>query len=364
MNILYLSLILLVISTLEFFNKKNIFYFFIATILIYFHIGLSYKLGVDWIEYYSLYENISNYENYEIGFSWLSKFFSYININFWVFVFAIKFIFLTSLFALIKKYCLYPTTAITFILIFLFPFINDPLRQLIATSILFLGILMNKSKISYKNIIFGFLFHSSYILILFIKLQFIKRKQLVKISILFVFLSLLLIHNFHYLLLLGDNFIIKKIYFYLTYAVQPNIYSLFIRIIFLYFVCFNKHVDLINKKILTNSVYINFWMLSFLLLLVELLAFQFPLLSQRLRIYLSPFPFILFLNYIYFLKDIIFKSTLLLIVFLYLYATLFSFMSGPMGSFYSLENNIVIQFLLDFPPNDIEENIRNFWLTN
>ncbi|MER1747591.1 EpsG family protein, partial [Proteus mirabilis] len=219
-------------------------------------------------------------------------------------------------------------------------------------------------KFSYTKIFIGTLFHSSYIFILFTKLREIKKKKLVSISIPLVLISILILDNFHYLSFIGDNFIIRKLNFYLTYSVKPNIYSLIIRIFFLYIICFNKKINFSNKTMLKINIYKTFWILSFLLLLAEILAFQFPLLSQRLRLYLSPFPFILFLNYLSLLKNYTNKLVLFSIIFLYLYATLFNFINGPMGSFYSLENNYFTQLFLGFPSNNIEENVRNFWLKN
>ncbi|MCU6356702.1 EpsG family protein, partial [Morganella morganii] len=269
---------------------------FIISTLFY---SLSYKTGVDWVEYRRLFDDQLSNNNFELGFLSLANIFSYMNINFWIFIFIIKIVFISSLFYFVWKFCDYPSIAICMIIGLLFPFFNDPIRQLIAATMLFSSVSIIKNSPGYINILIGSLFHSSYALLLFSKLKKISKKIIIIVTLTLISIIIVTMKNPQLIQIVGDNFLTRKLLFYISYASPPNLYSLALRIFFISYICISKKVQNTNKRNMPYNTYSLFWVLSFFLLLTEIIAFELPILSQRLRIYLIPFPIIMFLNYIF-----------------------------------------------------------------
>lgn len=337
--------------------RRRIYYYLTCAVIMS-TMGLGYQLGVDWAEYERVYVGESlNPGNYEVAYVFINNYLNKMGINFWFYVIFLKIVFLTSLFMVVSKYCKLPVLALTFTLMFIFPFVNDPLRQLIAAIFLFSGFYFNQRKPGLLNIFVGSLFHSSYAIFISGYLNFFTKKSVYLILALISAVLFVIAHAGGYV---ADNMIYRKLSFYLEYSSISNVYASIFRVILFCYICFSASVYKINSFILGHKLTRSFWLLSLIYLWLEIIALTFPLLSQRMRLYLTPFSFILLSNYLNFTLGKLKANLIATVFYVYLFLSLFQFLHGPMGHFYSMENNVFLNYVTDFS-NDKTYEVNEFW---
>lgn len=343
--------------------KKNTY--LISSITVLFFIGFGYRLGVDWVEYENVFYNRSiKIENYEIGYLYLNEFLSYMKVPYWVFSITIKLIYLTSLIFMLYKYTKLPTLALTFTVYMLFPFFNDPLRQLISATIMIATFLLFNRSNGIISIILGSLFHTSYPITTCAFLVKIKKTTIIYSYIIFSLITIILLSSLNAIPNIEApilNILFDKLKFYLQYAQYSNPYSLILRIAFLIFICFSITVSKNNISIIGIKNEKTFWIYSITYLLLELSLFMLPIVTQRIRIYFIPFVFILFCNYIFSIKKTILKIAIFIVTITYLLGSLYLFISKPIGSFYNLNNNLLIHIFIDKENLNTIEKVNLYW---
>ncbi len=338
-------------------SRRKIYYYSACTIIVY-SMGFGYQLGVDWVEYERLYVGeSSNTGNYEILYIILNNLLSKAGISFWLYVISLKILFFISLFLMLSKYCKLPVLALTLTLLFVFPFLNDPLRQLIAAALLFYSFYFSEKGPCIVNVFIGSMFHSSYIIFISGYLRFFTKRS---IFIILIISSLLLLGIAYGGLFVNSGMIYKKLSFYLEYSSTSNVYALLFRIIIFSYICFSTQLYRINSSMLGSKTTNSFWILSLIYLWLEIIAFTFPLLSQRMRLYLTPFSFIMLSNYLYFCINKLKNNIIAAIICSFLIVSLYQFLNGPMGHFYSLENNFFLNYIDGFS-NDKTYEVNEFW---
>lgn len=361
-GVFVIFLILVLFSLLESTNLSNnikSFLWFIASGLVLFTLGLGYKVGLDWVAYQDNYYH-NNFESFEALYSALSVFSASLGINFWFFAIAIKLINTILLLKIFKKYTKLPILAVTIFFAMTYPYINDVLRQIVASIIILSSFLVMKKYPSMISIIVAIGFHTSSLLLLLGKVKIFKRSSK-KFTLILVLGSLatgsLLIGLLNSGLFGSFNYVaISKLQMYAEESKLANLYSLLIRIsIFALALYFQYKIKGIYSKV-DDWVY----RATLLILLIEILTISVPLISQRVRIYLLPFVCIALTNGIYNLPKG-FKTTLIGYVLGYCTLFLYLFTSGVFGNFYQLDMNIIIQFIKGFPPNNWESAAFDFW---
>lgn len=366
-TIIFISTLIL-LSFMEVITKNEIIKkntYLISSITVLFFIGFGYKLGVDWVEYENVFYNRSaKIENFEIGYLYLNEFLSYINFPYWVFNIAIKIIYLTSLIFMLYKYTKLPTLALTFTVYMLFPFFNDPLRQLISATIMIVTFLLFNRSNGIIGIILGSLFHTSYPITACSFLVKIKKSTIIYIYVMFALITVTLLSSLNAIPNIEVpilNILFDKLKFYLQYAQYSNPYSLILRIAFLMFVCFSVTTSKNNINIIGYKNEKIFWIYSTTYLLLEISSFMLPIITQRTRIYFIPFVFILFCNYIFSIKNVIFRVAIFIITNSYLLLALYLFISKPIGNFYNLNNNLIIHIFINNEDLNTAEKVNLYW---
>ena len=354
--------ILLCLSVVELLNKNNNIKSFIwvfTSTLILFLLGFGYKVGVDWVSYKD------NYGSYYIGFEPLynifSSFIANMNINFWVFAILLKCIHTILLLKIFREYTKLPILAATIFFSLTYPYINDVLRQIVASIVILSSFLIYKRYPSLISIIFASGFHASSLTLAIGKLKFFNSTSnrfivLLVIGCLIAGLSLKGILTSSILSSLSYTSI-NKLQFYSEGSSLSNLYSSFVRFsilsLALYFQAkFNRSHSSINDWIYRATL---------LMLLIEALTLSIPLISQRVRLYLLPFVCIALTNGISSLPRNL-KVGVTTYVLSYCMLFIYLFTHGPFKEYYQLDMNIIIQFFKEFPPNDWESAAYSFWL--
>lgn len=342
-------------------NIKN-FLWFISSVLLLFILGLGYKVGVDWVNYQDNYY-YNDFEGFEPLYNMLSAFSASLGINFWFFVILIKSINTILLLKIFKRYTKLPILAATIFFALTYPYINDVLRQIVASIILLSSFLIIKRYPTIFSVIFATGFHTSSSILILGKLKFFKRSSrrftlilVLGSSIIGFFLAELLtsgiFNSFSYLAF-------SKLQMYTEQSKVANLYSTSVRVsIFVLALYFQFKVKRIHSKV-DDWVY----RATLLMLLIELLTINIPLISQRVRIFLLPFVCIALVNGVYQLPK---GLKAILVGYLLSYCTIFLylFVSGVFGNFYQFDMNIVVQFIKGFPPNNWESEAFKFWKYN
>lgn len=364
-NILYLFFPLALFSILEIYSKKSLirkWIYFLTSFLFIFFIGFAYKLGVDWVEYTKVYSGISSQiSSYEIGYVYLNRIFFYSNISFWFFSISIKLIYSLTIILFFYKFSKNPTLSLTIFLGIMFPFFNDPIRQLIPSIFLFLSFIVMKRNLHLLGILMGSLFHSSFFILFVSFLSTIKKRTILLLLFFCSFTLIVILNELISLPYFGVSFldkIINKIEFYISYSEYANLYSTFIRIIFLMYVCFSRRIYTINESFLGVKLSRIFWLFSVVYLSLEIAFITLPILPQRMRFYFIPFVIILFSNSLSLSR---LKSLLLIFLLLsYLFISLYLFTEKPIGYFYQLEFNYIINLFID-NTSHLELLVNDYW---
>ncbi|WP_201612056.1 EpsG family protein [Psychrobacter immobilis] len=362
-GIFFVYLVLMFFSLVEISNvNKNIKYFLwlLSSLLIIFVLGFGYKVGVDWVGYKDNYILTDDIDSFEVLYNYSVKILSP-HISFWFFAIVIKVANIVLLLMVFKRYSKLPILAATVFFALAYPFINDVLRQLLASIVLLSAFCLYKK---YPNAIFIILssgFHSSAILLLTGKIRILNIRSKKNIFIMIatallvaVILGVLISVALPYLL---NGSASEKIEFYSSSSTIANVYSSVTRIgmycLALYF----------QRKVASDSNdaedYI--YRSTLLLLLIEIASLGLPILAQRFRLYLLPFVLIALTNGIY--KVINSKKVLMIILVLtYVSISLHRFLHGTFEMHYQLKMNILVQYFLGFPPNNWESDAYNYWI--
>lgn len=278
----------------------------ITSYLVFF--GFNYKFGVDWYNYYQMYEfeNSSTF-SIEIGYLFLQNVFFKLGVSFWVFSLLIKIFFWFCCYSLIKKYSYYFTSVILCFIILEMAFLNENLRQLIAAALLFLAIVNidNRSLFFFLCLILlASLFHISVILTIpiFVLYKYRKFQNITLLLIIIFFcLNLLKVDLPSYLVqlflpMLPEGFK-YKLQFYISIA-QPIItmgYITRMSILLLTFI-------IIHKKIRENKSLELMWCGLISAISYEVFLHETPILWIRLQEYFIIFLPMVILNLIQLLR--------------------------------------------------------------
>lgn len=336
--------------------KKYLFDYFVFISIFFLCFG--YMTGSDWRAYEPFYENIRQHNyidpimfRYEPGYVLLNYLFASINVPFWFFFPMLKTIlFYTTCKVVSKllpsKYYFFLFFVMVYSLYFLYEYIDNPMRNLIAATIFIssIGNYILKRKKKYLLIsLFCPLFHiSSIIVIIIIPFVILRHKK--KVLLVVYILSLILFSSntlFHYLITAGfgsKTYFILKLQGYLIseYGVG-KIFSLGFLLVNVFYAYFFFHY---RKKIITNYYREILWNLGFVFLILYRISLSMVILSRYQLFY---FPFF-YLNMI-FIYDLFGKQRkaifLLLITFISMY-TSFSLIKG--STKYLPYTNIILHY--------------------
>ncbi|WP_296404595.1 EpsG family protein [Psychrobacter sp.] len=331
-----------------------------SSALVIFVLGLGYKVGLDWVSYQDNYYYNNDSEGFEPLYNLLSRLFASLNINFWFFAIFIKSVNVILLLSIFKRYTKLPILTVTIFLALTYPYINDVLRQIVASIILLSSFLLFKKMPSILSIILSTGFHTSSLMLLLGKFNVFKLSSK-KFTILIILSSI----GFGSLLmgLLSSGLFttlnimaISKLQMYSEDSNIANIYSSIVRLsIYALALYFQTRVSNVKSGI-------NDWIYraTLLMLIIELLTMSIPIISQRVRLYLLPFVCIALTNGIATLPK---GTKLILIGYVLSYCILFLYLftHGVFGAFYQIDMNILIQLLRGFPPNNWESAAYSFW---
>lgn len=184
-------------------NVRSQFVFFSLIIIVGIFLCFGYMTGSDWREYElvynNLFTNISYNNRMEIGYYFYMLPFVFLGINFWSFFILTKIILYSINVYFLKKFIplkFYFAFFVFFCLFAMFEFIDNPMRNLIASTIYLFAIksILDKDIKKYLIICFiAFLFHKS--LIFMIPFYFILNKSFKtkKVIIYFVLFNIILL---------------------------------------------------------------------------------------------------------------------------------------------------------------------------
>ncbi|WP_312751123.1 EpsG family protein [Psychrobacter sanguinis] len=361
-SIFIVFIILLCLSLIELLNKNTnvkTFIWVLASTLILFLLGLGYKVGVDWVSYKDNYSNY--YSGFEPLYNILANFFANINVNFWVFAIFLKCIHILLLLKIFRKYTKLPILAAVIFFSLTYPYINDVLRQIVASIVILSSFLIYKKYPSLVSIIFASGFHASSLVLVVGKLKFfsVTSNRFIITLVIGCLIAGLSLKGILTSSILGSLSYtsINKLQFYSEGSNLSNLYSSIVRFsifsLALYF----------QAKVSRSESSINDWIYkaTLLMLLIEALTLSIPLISQRIRMYLLPFVCIALTNGIYNSRKH-FKLIVTTYTLTYCMLFIYLFTHGSFKDYYQLDMNIIMQFIKGFPPNNWESLAYDFWL--
>lgn len=363
-SIFYIYIILAILSAIELLSPdkliKNLVWFS-ASLCVLFTIGLGYQVGLDWVMYKDTYEGKIDPNSFEIFYNVLIGFLSRY-ISFWTFAICVKLAYVLLLLKTLKTLCRLPTVAVTVFFALAYPFVNDPLRQLIASSVFFIGFLLAKGYPRIYSIILATGFHSSAIILMLGKLKFFKKQSIRFLLYSLAFSAFIAFSLKNATILTFISFISasssEKLNFYASSSSVANIFSSIARVSILGFGVYLGA----KQKVRFSSIQLAVYQLAFLMLVVEIASFGLPIFAQRIRLYLLPFALIMLMNGISY-KSIEFKIYSILGILTYVGLSLYLFLNGQLSEYYQLKMNLLIQYNQGFPNNNWESNAYLFWIT-
>ena len=363
-SIFYIYIILAILSVIELISSDKLIktlVWFSASLCVLFTIGLGYQVGLDWVTYKDTYEGKIYTDSFEIFYNVLIAFLSRY-ISFWTFAIFVKVAYVFLLLKTIKTLCRLPTAAVTVFFALAYPFVNDPLRQLIASSVFFIGFLLAKGYPRFYLVLLATGFHSSAMILLLGKLKFFKKQ-----SIKFLFYSLAFSAFIAFALknttILGIISLFsasssEKLSYYSSWSSISNIFSSFARIIILGFSVYLG----VKQKEKFNNLQVAVYQLAFLMFVIEVASLGMPLFAQRVRLYLLPFTLILLMNGLT-QKSMQYRFLSIMGVISYAGMSLYLFLSSDFKEYYQLQMNLLIQYYQSFPAHNWEANAYLYWLT-
>ncbi|WP_318439272.1 EpsG family protein [Photobacterium leiognathi] len=297
-----IPLVLILLSTIEFFQKEKMnvnynivakkqlcYLFFIFYIVVF---SLRYKVGVDWYNYKTYFENSLYSNDYEIGFKLLNIILNKSGFDYWSVSFIASLIFIIFFLYRVYKDFDYPVIFSSWFLLLSLMNQLETVRLFLALSFLFIaiGYVKNKKNIyGYISIIIGgVLFHKTLLLYLVImplidsNIKNRTRIVIVFSSLIFAFLikpfqeHLIDFMKWISLYIKDDRFIFYLNQLDLNNLVSPITITYILKIsLFLFVLYFLTDDNEFTKK---NKIYLNIGVIYFLT--INLLSF-FPTIVYR-----------------------------------------------------------------------------------
>lgn len=316
--------------------KKYLFEYFI--IISVFFLCFGYMTGSDWRAYEPFYENIRQHNyidpimfRYEPGYVFLNYLFASLNVPFWFFFPMLKTILFITTCKVVSM--LLPSKSYFFLffvmvysIYFLYQYIDNPMRNLIAATIFIgsIGYFIIKRKKRYLMIsLLCPLFHISSIIVIII-IPFVILRHNKKILFVIYVVSLILFSSnaiFRYLITLGfgsNTYIVLKLQGYLIseYGIG-KIFSLGFLLVNIFYAYFLFHY---RNKIITSYYREILWNLGFVFLIVYRISLSMVILS-RYQLFYFPFFYINIILVFNLLRKQRKAMFLLLIAFLSMYTS-------------------------------------------
>lgn len=285
----------ILLSFIDFFLSKKIRQLLLIIILpsIIIFLGFRYKIGVDWLFYYTSYIDSIYNTSIEFGYNALTKISNYLGINYFTFQFIITTLSILSLLVFFKLFSPTPIFCLAIFILNSFIFNVEAIRQIISLSICTISLIyLSKNRI-YTSLILVMLsstIHISalvYLTCIILYLSNYIRNVTFILSLIFLIISFfgysILEFPIYILSELSDNPFIKKIHWYTLNKSSIITYSLFMKltVILAYYYLF-----IYNRNKSQNSNII-FSCLTAMLLSISLVGIYGTIIS-RIEIYFLP----------------------------------------------------------------------------
>ncbi|WP_432692305.1 EpsG family protein [Morganella morganii] len=285
----------ILVSFIDFFLSKKIRQLLLIIILpsIVIFLGFRYKIGVDWLFYYTSYIDSIYNTSIEFGYNALTQSSNYLGINYYTFQFIITTLSILSLLVFFKLFSPTPIFCLTIFILNSFIFNVEAIRQIISLSICTISLIyLSKNRI-YTSLILVILSSTIHIsalvyltCIIFYLSNYIRNITFI-LSLIFLVISFfgysILEFPIYILSEFIDNPFIKKIHWYTLNKSSIITYSLFMKltVILAYYYLF-----IYNRNKSQNSNII-FSCLTAMLLSISLVGIYGTIIS-RIEIYFLP----------------------------------------------------------------------------
>lgn len=285
----------ILLSFIDFFLSKKIRQLLLIIILpsIVIFLGFRYKIGVDWLFYYTSYIDSIYNTSIEFGYNALTQSSNYLGINYYTFQFIITTLSILSLLVFFKLFSPTPIFCLSIFILNSFIFNVEAIRQIISLSICTISLIyLSKNRI-YTSLILVMLsstIHISALIyltcIIFYLSNYIRNITFI-LSLIFLIISFfgysILELPIYILSEFIDNPFIKKIHWYTLNKSSIITYSLFMKltVILAYYYLF-----IYNRNKSQNSNII-FSCLTAMLLSISLVGIYGTIIS-RIEIYFLP----------------------------------------------------------------------------
>ncbi|MCU6235363.1 EpsG family protein [Morganella morganii] len=285
----------ILLSFIDFFLSKKIRQLLLIIILpsIIIFLGFRYKIGVDWLFYYTSYIDSIYNTSIEFGYNALSQISNYLGINYYTFQFIITTLSILSLLVFFKLFSPTPIFCLAIFILNSFIFNVEAIRQIISLSICTISLIyLSKNRI-YTSLILVMLSSTIHVsaLVYLTCIIFYLSNYIRNVTFIFS-LIFLIISFFGYSILefpiyilneFIDNPFIKKIHWYTLNKSSIITYSLFMKltVILAYYYLF-----ICNRNKSQNSNII-FSCLTAMLLSISLVGIYGTIIS-RIEIYFLP----------------------------------------------------------------------------
>jgi hypothetical protein len=287
--------------------KNKFFIFWMFTLFLIFFDGLRWEMGVDWKNYFKLFNNAHEYSfsGFEPGYRLYTKIFRNVTSSYPVYLFVTTaFIYITIFYTVFK------ITNLSFLSLFyltaIIPWWSGSIRQMIAVSFFTLALKAIFERKKIKFIVFvltAVMFHTS--AIFFLPIYWLYGQSLITLS--FIFFFLLFLSFFSQNLIKYLDFI-TKIYNYNrsyerylggnlpgsnpTLGFLRKILSLIGSFYFIYIVKISKNL----KNVLWNKIKFTFFLSSLSIIFYYIGTYHIENTSSRLDLYTGTISFAIFIG--------------------------------------------------------------------
>ena len=285
----------ILLSFIDFFLSKKIRKLLLIIILplIIVFLGFRYKIGVDWLFYYTSYIDSIYNTSIEFGYNILTQTANYLGINYYTFQFIITTLSLLSLLSYFKTFSPTPIFCLAIFILNSFIFNVEAIRQIISLSICTISLIYLSKNHIYTSLILVMLSSTIHIsALVYLSCIIFYLSNYVRNVIFILSLIFLIISFFGYSILefpiyilseFIDNPFIKKIHWYTLNKSSIITYSLFMKltVILAYYYLF------IFKRHKSQNSDIIFSCLTTMLLSISLVGIYGTIIS-RIEIYFLP----------------------------------------------------------------------------
>jgi hypothetical protein len=276
--------------------KNKFFIFWMFTLFLIFFDGLRWEMGVDWKNYFKLFNNAHEYSfsGFEPGYRLYTKIFRSVTSSYSIFLFITTAFIYIAIF-----YTAFKITNFSFLSLFyltsVIPWWSGSIRQMIAVSFFTLALKAIFKKKKIKFIVFSItavMFHTS--AIVFLPIYWLYGQSL--IILLFIFFFLLLSSYFSQDLIKYLDFITQTYNYNRSYerylggniqGSNPNlgflrkIFNLIVSIYFIYIAKTSKNL----KNVLWNKIKFTFFLSSLSIIFYYIGTYHVENVSSRLDLY-------------------------------------------------------------------------------